>query len=200
MNIDIKEIKSRLHQYQPVEKEIPAAFKPASILIPFYQKPEGLALVFMKRPEYQGPHGGQISFPGGAKETSDADDLEVAVRETEEEFGINKKAIEVWGRLAVQQTNVSSFWVTPFVGAISYPTTFKPDKKEVERLLIIPFDHLTNGQNFKIDTYSWKGFKVPSYLYSFNNDVIWGLTARILFNLIHLIKTGEESDTQWPPA
>jgi 8-oxo-dGTP pyrophosphatase MutT (NUDIX family) len=194
------EIRLKLSRYQPEKPAVPENFKAASVLIPFYPQPEGLALVFMKRPDNQGPHGGQISFPGGSKEVSDPTNLRAALRETEEEFGIDRDAIEVWGRLKPQFTTVSRFWVTPFVGKIPYPGHFKPSKEEVERLLVIPFSHLTDPGYFSVDTYHWQGFDVPSYLYQFNRDVIWGLTARILFNLITLLNTGKESDSRWPAS
>lgn len=194
------EIKLRLSRYRPEKPDIPEDFKAASVLVPFYMQPEGLAIVFMKRPENQGPHGGQISFPGGSREVSDQTNLSAALRETEEEFGIARDTIEVWGRLQPQFTSVSRFWVTPFVGKLPYPGNFNPNKDEVERLLVIPFAHLTHPDSFAIDTYRWRGYDVPSYLYRFKDDVIWGLTARILFNLITLLNTGKESNSRWPAS
>ena len=194
------EIKSILSRYHPDIEPMPSRFKSASVLIPFYDQPEGLALVLMKRPDYQGAHGGQISFPGGAREQGDRNDKEVALRETEEEYGIDQGTIEIWGRLKPQFTRVSGYWVSPFVGMIPCPAAFQPDPNEVERLIVVPFAHLLDPDHFRIGTYEWKGFQVPSYLYEFNGETIWGLTARILFNLITLIRTGKESDRQHPPT
>lgn len=194
------DIKTKLSQYRPKIETAPSSFKQASVLIPFYLRPTGLHLVFMKRPDDQGPHGGQISFPGGSRDERDNDDSSVALRETEEEFGVNRESIELWGRLKPQFTTVSSFWVTPFVGLLPYPANFSPSETEVERLLVIPFSFLRSNHSFSVGTYNWKGFEVPSYLYEYKNDVIWGLTARILFNLITLIETGHESDDPWPPT
>ncbi len=195
-----KDIKTSLKQYDPEVLPVPADFKPASVLIPFYSDPRSLSLIFMKRPDYEGPHGGQISFPGGAKDESDGSNLGAALRETEEEIGVSRDVIDIWGGLKAEFTSVSRYWVTPFVGLVPFPYSFKPNEAEVERLLIIPLDHLLNPENFSIDTYNWKGFEFPSYLYTFNDDVIWGLTARILFNLISLLTKGEESNSRWPPA
>ncbi len=198
--ITARDVKLKFSAYRPLIDPPPSNFKQASVLIPFYQQPKGLSVVFMKRPQYQGPHSGQISFPGGSRDELDSNNSNVALRETEEEFGIDRNSIEIWGRLKPQFTTVSSFWVTPFVGLLPYPASFCPNKEEVERLLIIPFNHLKTSHSFSIGTYNWKGFDVPSYLYRYQNDVIWGLTARILYNLITLIDTGQESDDPWPPT
>lgn len=195
-----EEIRICLEQYKPESLPVPDDFKPASVLIPFYSNPKALSLIFMKRPDDQGPHGGQISFPGGARDASDDSDVEAALRETEEEIGVNREFIDVWGYLKAEFTSVSRFWVTPVVGNIPYPCLFNPNKDEVERLIIIPLDHLLQPDNFQIGTFNWKGFEVPSYLYTFGKDIIWGLTARILFNLISLLTEGKESDSRWPPA
>ncbi|MBU2513124.1 CoA pyrophosphatase [bacterium] len=200
INFTEEEIKISLQQYDPEVLPAPDSFKSASVLIPFYSDPEGLSLIFMKRPDYQGPHGGQISFPGGAKDETDGSNLHAALRETEEEIGVSREVVDIWGCLKAQFTSVSRYWVTPFVGLVPFPYQFKPNQAEVERLLIIPLDHLLNPASFSIDTYNWKGFEFPSYLYTYNDDVIWGLTARILFNLISLLTNGEESDSRWPPS
>jgi 8-oxo-dGTP pyrophosphatase MutT (NUDIX family) len=194
------EIKDLLSGYKPVLEPKKSGFKAASILVPFYPHPDGLSIVFMKRPDSTGPHGGQISFPGGGRDKSDQDDLSVALRETEEEIGVQRDLIEVWGGLKTEFTMVSRYWVTPFVGKIPYPGTFCPSKDEVDRLLVIPFEHLMNPNYFSLEKYNWKGLEFPSYLYKYKDDVIWGLTARVLYNLISLLTTGEESDTRWPPA
>lgn len=154
----------------------------------------------MKRPETPGPHGGQISFPGGARDESDKDDVSVALRETEEEIGVDRNTIEVWGGLKTEFTLVSKYWITPFIGRIPYPSTFKPSKDEVDRLLIVPLSHLMDDANSSLDKYNWKGVEFPSYLFKYKEDVIWGLTARVLYNLISLLTTGKETTTRWPPA
>ncbi len=185
------EIKAVLAKHQP--RHIPqSGRKPASVLVPFYKAPEGLSLILTKRPDYPGIHGDQISFPGGGREEDDKDDLETALRETEEEIGVKKDEVDVWGALSTQRTLSSSFWITPFVGSIPYPYNFKPDSREVERLLIIPFSHLLNSASYSYGPFNWKGMMFESDLYRYENDIIWGLTARIINRLVTLIKTGRE--------
>jgi len=189
----IDEIKTRLVHYQPKSPPPPIGKRAASILIPFYSTPQGLSLVFMKRTEDPGPHGGQISFPGGSKDVTDRDDEFTAIRETEEEFGVERQKIQIWGGLNSLATGGSNFWITPFIGSIATPCRFNPNPAEVERLIIIPFSHLLNSSNFTIGPYRWRNFTIISPLYTYHEDIIWGLTARIIQNLISLLRTGNES-------
>lgn len=185
------EIRDMLAGHQPRRVSVPGR-KPASVLIPYYPAPEGLSLVFIKRPDYPGVHGDQISFPGGGREEKDRHDLETALRETEEEIGVKREHVEIWGELSTQQTLSSSFLITPFIGAIPYPYPFQPDPREVERLIIIPFSHLLSPGTYSYGYYNWKGMEFESDLYRYGRDIIWGLTARILNNLITLLRTGRE--------
>lgn len=187
------EIRNILASHRPQHIQSPLR-KPASVLIPFYSPPEGLSLVFMKRPDYPGVHGDQISFPGGGKEKEDRNDLETALRETHEEIGVKPEHVDVWGTLSTQQTVTSKYRITPIVGSIPYPYEFRPDSREVERLILIPFSRLLDPETYTYGTYNWKGLEFESDLYRYGNDIIWGLTARILNNLIILIKTGREQD------
>jgi len=187
-----EKIKAILADHRPRHVPPPGGRTPASVLIPFYPAPEGLCLVFMKRPDYPGVHGDQISFPGGAREADDKDDMETALRETEEEIGVRQKDVEVWGALSTQQTLTSRYWITPFIGAVPYPYDFTIDEREVDRLIIVPFSHLLSPETYAYGYYNWKGMSFESDLYQYGEDIIWGLTARILNNLFKLLKSGHE--------
>ncbi|MBU3918155.1 CoA pyrophosphatase, partial [bacterium] len=189
-----QKIKSILADYSPKMEPAPPGFRAASVLIPFYSRTDDLSLIFMKRPDYPGAHGGQISFPGGGIDEKDEDNLSAALRETEEEIGVNRNVVEVWGGLNTKHTRVSKYWVTPFVGRVPYPYDFDLCEKEVERLLIIPFSHLLDPKTFSVDSYNWKGYDFQTYIYKCGEDIIWGLTARILNNFISLLTQGRESD------
>jgi 8-oxo-dGTP pyrophosphatase MutT (NUDIX family) len=186
------EIKERILQNTPNIVPCPDHLKPASILIPFYENENGLSLIFMMRPDYPGVHGAQISFPGGKQDASDEDQLSVALRETEEEIGVNREDIEVWGALSSRQTGMSNYWITPFVGRIPYPYEFKPDPAEVDRLIIIPFAHLLDPRYATYGDFDFKGHTFPSQMYTYGDDVVWGLTARVLKGFISFMRTGQE--------
>lgn len=187
----IKKIVSghKVRPQKPIE-----GYRPASVLVPFYEQPEGLSIIFTKRTEHLDSHSGQISFPGGGLDPEDADDLAAALRETHEEIGVKQSDIEVWGRLRPRGTATSNYWVSPFVGLIPYPYEFKLNDFEVERLVIVPLSHLLDSSNYTEDNYLWSGMSYMTSQYIYGQDVIWGLTAYMLNNFLALLKTGSELD------
>jgi len=188
----IPEIKKVLENHHPQEIPPQNGYQPASVFIPFYPDPNGLSLVFTKRPDHLESHSGQISFPGGSREPEDENNLATALRETHEEIGVAPSDVEVWGELKSGPTRGSRYWVTPFVGLIPFPYEFKLDDYEVERLIIVPLSHLLDPENFSEDTYYWDNHSYKTQLYTYGRDVIWGLTARILFDFLTLLNTGQE--------
>ena len=169
---------------------------PASVLAPFYLHPDGLHVIFTKRTDHLDHHSGQISFPGGRQDPTDPDPLFTALRETNEEIGVKPDDIDVWGRLN-QEVTVTRFSVAPFVGAIPYPYDFTLNADEVERLIIVPLDHLLDPNYFSEEMYPWGERDYKTYKYTFNGDVIWGATARMVHNLLTLLTTGREPEDRF---
>lgn len=190
----ISEIKKILAEHSPRKDPPERGYRPASVLVPFYPDENGLSMVFMKRPEELGPHSGQISFPGGRRDPEDKNNLDTALRETEEEIGVDRNDIEVWGRLNQSHTLGSGYWISPFVGQIPYPYEFRPNEIEVERLIIVPFAHLLDPENYSEGTYVWGERSYKTQLYTYGQDVIWGLTARLLYNFLTLLASGREPE------
>ncbi|MBW2060687.1 MAG: CoA pyrophosphatase [Deltaproteobacteria bacterium] len=191
-NFTITEISKILKDYKPKINPPKSGYRLASVFIPFYPDPDDLSLVFTKRPDHLNSHSGQISFPGGTKDPADKDDLATALRETKEEIGVDPSNVEVWGQLKSGPTVNSNYWVTPFVGLIPFPYPFKLNAYEVERLIIAPLSHLLDPENFSEDFYSWNNYTYRTQLYTYGQDVIWGLTARILNDFLFLLRTGRE--------
>jgi 8-oxo-dGTP pyrophosphatase MutT (NUDIX family) len=187
-----EEIKQVLSAYQPDRIDNRRGFRPASVLIPFYCHHGELSLIFIKRTEAPGPHGGQISFPGGARDEADKDDLCTALRETEEEIGVDRNQIEVWGELIPSFTEASKYWVTPFVGKIPSPHDFHPNSAEVERLFFIPLTHLLDRSHFSIESCPWKHGLYTTYIFRYGKETIWGLTAQFLNSFLTLLRHGKE--------
>jgi 8-oxo-dGTP pyrophosphatase MutT (NUDIX family) len=97
---------------------------PASVLVPLVQRPHGLQVLLTQRTDHLHDHAGQISFPGGRAEDSDADEVATALREADEEIGLRPQAVEVIGRLPTY-TTITRFVVTPVVGVITPPFDLK---------------------------------------------------------------------------
>ncbi len=153
--------------------------RPAAVLVPLYFDGSEWRMVFTKRTHKVESHKGQISFPGGSRDPEDSSFAETALRETEEEIGVRREDIGIIGRLDPIVT-VTSYLVHPFVGLIPYPYEFKLNKFEVDRLIELPLERLIDEAGEQV------GNVVSGLDLNFNRrgDLIWGVTARILYQLI----------------
>ena len=134
-------------------------------------------------------HKGQISFPGGAQDPEDPDLVATALRESEEEIGLQRGDVEVWGQLDDIVT-ISNFVVSPYVGRVTAaaPYPFVPSAIEVAELLAVPLPHLHSPSGLNTEPASWRGRLVPPPSYSFGEHLIWGATARMLRQFLELTK------------
>ena len=196
--LSIEKIQEALSQYRPEIKPVEDGLRRASVFVPFYPTPEGLSIIFTKRPEHLPSHSGQISFPGGGREADDRNNLVTALRETYEEIGVKPEDVEVWGRLRPERTPSSNYYISPFIGLVPYPYEFQVNFNEVERLIIVPLAHLLDPETFDSGLYHWQDQAYHTHTYTFGQDVIWGLTARILNNLFSLLGTGKEPEESYP--
>jgi len=162
--------------------------KKAAVLILIENNHNQAEVVFILRSTYNGAHSGQISFPGGKREKSDADYLETALRETEEEIGIDRAAIEVMGALSPIYIPPSNFLVYPFVAISHNVLEKKAEEKEVAGIYNIVLEQLFANDTLKdtnIDHSSGQVYKVPAF--NIEGLKIWGATAMILAELKHVV-------------
>jgi 8-oxo-dGTP pyrophosphatase MutT (NUDIX family) len=159
---------------------------PAAVLLPLFKKNGETHILLTKRTDQVKHHKGQICFPGGAFHYEDLDCLTTALRETEEEIGLEMDAIEVLGELDHMVT-VSNFRVCPYVGSIPYPYPFKLSSFEVERLIELPLDYLLNQTQLQEGCFTYQGSSIANLYVDYQGDIIWGATARILKNFKDLL-------------
>ena len=152
----------------------------AAVLLPFVRRATGWHLIYTQRPETMPSHAGQISFPGGKAETGERV-LQAALRETEEEIGIQANAIEVIGRLPSFDAR-GFFRVTPFAGIVDPMAEMTINPGEVEEAFEVPLDFLMNEENHICRPVEFGGetFDVYYMPYTGADGVernIWGMTA-----------------------
>ena len=155
-------------------------FRQAAVLLPLYQSGVGPHLILTKRTEEVPTHKGQIAFPGGGFEERDGELLATALRETQEEIGLEPGAVEIIGTLDDTVTVTSRHVVRPFVGFVPHPYPYRLDPFEIERLIHLPILPLLSGAPFREEIWERDGQPVVVYFYEYDGDTIWGLTARIL--------------------
>jgi 8-oxo-dGTP pyrophosphatase MutT (NUDIX family) len=164
--------------------------KAAAIMILLYPKNAGVYTVFIQRPEYDGIHSGQISFPGGKKEDSDIDLIQTAIRETSEEIGVVSTEIKIISSLTPLYIPVSNTLVTPVVGWLEKEPVFKPQEKEVVFIIEANIRTLLDPSIIKTKPFEIRGEMIDIKYFDYQNNTIWGATAMILHELFTLMRRG----------
>jgi 8-oxo-dGTP pyrophosphatase MutT (NUDIX family) len=162
----------------------------AAVLILLYPHNGYLNTVFMQRHDYDGVHGGQISFPGGKKELSDRDIIHTAVREAEEETGVDPSKISVIGTLTPLFIPVSNMMVTPVVGWTEEKPSFSHQPEEVVFLFDAEIKRLMDPSILKSKPFKIRGEMINIKYFDYDGNVIWGATAMILHELLVILRRG----------
>lgn len=166
--------------------ESEGGLRPAAVLVPLFEK-DGAAHVLMTRRRADlRRHAGQISFPGGRVDPDDESTLAAALREAEEEVGLDRRRVEVLGELSEQLVVVTGFRLTPWVGRVPYPYPFAPHPGEVEEILEVPLDQLARPGAHRTETREAFGMLHEVHFFSLGRETIWGATARVLSELLSI--------------
>jgi 8-oxo-dGTP pyrophosphatase MutT (NUDIX family) len=162
----------------------------AAVLLPLYGWPEDPGLVFTERRADMRRHAGEISFPGGRPDPEDADLRATALREAQEEIGLDPAAVELGDELPTTSTFVTGYLIHPFVGRIPHPKELdlEPSPAEVETLLTFSLKVLR--ENYAIRRLVRRGVPIHTPTYEVEGHLIWGATARILGDLLTRLQTG----------
>jgi len=160
------------------EHAVPA--KPGSVIILLYELEGRTFFPLTKRPDYLGTHGGQISLPGGKAEPGESV-IDTALREAEEEIGVIRNQIEIVGTLSEFFVIPSNFMVTPVVAYLKERPKFKPDPKEVVRIINGSLDQLVRDDAVHTkEILAAKMFPMLAPHFEIEDEVVWGATAMIL--------------------
>lgn len=163
------------------EVELPPGRKlrPAGVLIGIDVTGPDPRLLLTKRSSRLKHHPGQIAFPGGKQDDSDADVTAAALREAEEEVGLPRDQARVLGTMPAHET-VTSFLVTPVVALIEAPFDVRPEPGEVDEAFTVPLFHVLNPANYQVQSRRWRGSRRYYFTVPYGPYYIWGATARML--------------------
>ncbi len=154
----------------------------AAVLVPFVVRSGQLNVLFTQRTPHLAAHAGQISFPGGRVEASDAGREDTALRETEEEIGLARRHVKVLGTLA-EYPLPSGFRITPVVGWIEAPFETQPDPYEVADIFEAPLLHFLDQARYQRHEYDFNGRHRHYLAIPYEGRYIWGATAGMLMLL-----------------
>jgi len=159
--------------------------KPAAVLIPVQERQDGDYIVLTKRSDHLPTHRGQIAFPGGRVDVGDADVFDTALRESQEEIGIERERVRILGRLD-EFTAGYGLIVTPVVGLIPARCEFRLAPAETTAVASVPIRALMEPPNFAVDDRLSPGGH-SNYHFYVNGWDVWGVTARILVQFLKLV-------------
>jgi 8-oxo-dGTP pyrophosphatase MutT (NUDIX family) len=153
----------------------------AGVLVPLYCDEGRVHAVLTRRRDDLRRHPGEISFPGGRRDDSDPDLLATALREADEEIGLDPSAVQVLGALAPTPTIATGYAIYPFVGLIAPGLVWTLSAREVAEVLELALDDLREGYGRR--RLLRRGIPIRTDTYVVGDDLIWGATARILADL-----------------
>lgn len=164
----------------------------AAVLLAITNEPQPKVLL-TRRASHMRHHAGEVSFPGGRREDGDTSNIVVALREAFEETGLNPFQVELLGELPSQRSK-SGMWVKPIIGLIPPNPVLIPQPEEIERIFYVELMQMIKAQPLPYPIQlNQQQYYMPSF--QLDNEIIWGLTARIL---VSLFKRGLKHSMAWP--
>lgn len=176
----LEKLRERLQAHRPRRSAL--RLPEAAVLLPIVDRPEP-TLLFTRRAAHLNTHGGQVAFPGGKREAQDPDLLTTALRESEEEIALPRERVELLGRLS-DVVSLHGLRVTPWVGMIPPGLPLTPDPGELDAIFEVPLSLFLEDRRHHTDVIPHAGVLhyVPNY--HVDGQVIWGLSAMMLVELL----------------
>jgi 8-oxo-dGTP pyrophosphatase MutT (NUDIX family) len=158
----------------------------AAVLVPVVDRPQGLSVLMTKRASGLRTHGGQIAFPGGRIEASDSGPQDAALRESFEEIGLQRSAVEVLGFL--QDSLIGTgYCITPVVGLVRLDAPLVCDPLEVASVFEIPLARILDPSQHHVRTRELAGHTIDFHEFEWDGHRVWGATAGLLIKLYRLL-------------
>src|SRR5262245_12751849 len=175
------------HELDPMTAAIAAVrpIRPAAVLVPVVARAEPMVLL-TQRSAHLKDHAGQISFPGGKIDPGDASPMAAALREAEEEIGLERRFVDPIGYLDLYMTTLG-YRIVPTLARVDPGFRLDLNRQEVEDVFEVPLAFLMAEENHKLQSREWKGMTRTVYAMPFEERLIWGVTAGILRNLFERV-------------
>jgi 8-oxo-dGTP pyrophosphatase MutT (NUDIX family) len=171
------------HDADPVMRKIAEVrpIRPAAVLVPIVDHAEPTVLL-TQRAQHLPDHPGQVSFPGGKIDKTDADPRASALREAEEEIGLDRTHVEPLGYLDLYMTTLG-YRIVPVIARVEPGFALSLNASEVDATFEVPLAYLMDQNNVQRHSRDWQGMTRHYYAFTFGERYIWGVTAGILRNL-----------------
>lgn len=166
-----------------------APLRAAAVLVPIVEHAHGPHLLLTRRADHLGEHSGQVAFPGGKIDKGETV-AEAALREAEEEVGLERRFVEIIGYLDPYETG-TGFRIVPAIALVQPGFTLTINRDEVADAFEVPLDFLMNEANHERHSAEWRGRKREFYAMPYNGHNIWGATAGMIRILYEQVFAGE---------
>ncbi len=171
-----------------VEGHLPDARK-AAVLVPLFEQDGEIYIVFIRRASTLRSHSGEIAFPGGSVDVTDASPVMTALREAQEEIGLDPSKVEVLGVLAPVFTVVSNFLITPVVAFLPQGLgELHLQTSEVKELILVPLRGVADPAILHTEQWTRGNMARIVHFYDYGPYRIWGATGRILNAFLETLK------------
>lgn len=194
MKLDV--IIDALRGYEPraLERGTMAA---AAVLVPLRARDDASAeLVLTRRAEGLGSHAGQVAFPGGRVDPGDVSVQAAALREAQEELGIDPERVELVGALD-HVPSITGFHVTPVVGVVDPAVAFVPNPGEVARVFTVPVSELLQLDRWEQRIHAYRGTSYEVWHFPWDGEDIWGMTGYLLRGFVEMLDAFYGSTRPW---
>lgn len=175
----------RVGRRSPVESR---GARPSAVLAPFYEHGDRTHVLVTRRSWDLRHHRGEVSFPGGGADPGDGGPVGTALREANEEVGLDPGRVEVLGELDHLTTVSSDRFIVPVVGVLAArPQGLVAQPSEVEAILEVPLDALVEADRYREERWGPPEVDHPVHFFEIEGDTIWGATAAMLRQLLLLL-------------
>jgi len=180
-----------LERSRRLQRHFPPDPVPAAVLVALVDRPEGLSVLLTQRASQLSNHAAQISFPGGRLEDTDADVAGAALREAQEEIGLDPARVRVFGYLP-DHLVFSGFRVTPVLSLVTPPISLVPNPAEVAEVFEVPVAHVFDASNHQARLRRVGDEDMLLYDIPWQGQNIWGATAGMLLTLVRMVQEQPE--------
>ncbi|MDF2447139.1 MAG: mismatch repair protein MutT [Moraxellaceae bacterium] len=185
-------LRDRLRDYRPAPDRIDAA-----VLIPVTESPTP-ELILTRRAGHLSSHAGEVAFPGGKRDPEDVSIIATALRESQEEIGLDAAHVEIVGELDVFTSRVG-LRVQPIVGMVDSAAVLTPSPDEIESIFNVPLEFFLREKPSYTHRFRFMGQDITVPSFNYDDYVIWGLTAFMIVDLVQRVYD-HEIEFLWPAA